>query len=164
MLPETLKQVQAAAALEEWDSASILDGTLHGGEVTLTIASERIQETCRFLKGDCGFLRLSSVTAVDWYPAEPRFEVIYHLHAIESGERLRLKCKLPGEAAELDTITTVWRSANWYEREVFDLFGVRFRGHPDLQRIMMPVDWEGHPLRKDYPVHGHKYDYGSENS
>jgi len=123
------------------------------GQLTAVIAPDRIIEACRFLK-DAGFERLSTVTAVDRYPSHPRFEVIYHLHSISRNQRLRLKCFLDGDSPEIDSATAVWRSANWYEREVFDLFGVRFRNHPDLRRIMMPEDWEGHPLRKDYPVAG----------
>ena len=99
-------------------------------------------------------MRLSSVTAVDRDPSDPRFEVVYHLHSIEHNERIRLKCRLSGENPEIDSVTSVWRSADWYEREVFDLFGIRFAGHPDLRRIMLPDDWEGHPLRKDYPITG----------
>jgi NADH-quinone oxidoreductase subunit C len=109
---------------------------------------------CGFLKYDQGFVRLSSVTGVDRYPAEPRFEVVYHLHSIDRNERLRLKCRLPGAGPVIESVTSVWRSANWYERETFDLFGIRFINHPDLRRIMLPEDWEGHPLRKDYPVTG----------
>ncbi len=97
---------------------------------------------------------MSTLTGVDWYPAEPRFEVVYHLHSLERNERLRVKCRLPGGDAEIDSVTEVWRGANWFERETFDLFGVRFRNHPDLRRIMLPDDWEGHPLRKDYSVTG----------
>jgi NADH-quinone oxidoreductase subunit C len=88
--------------------------------------------------------------------------VTYHLHSIESNERVRLICKLSGDGPEIDSVYGVWRSADWYEREVFDLFGIRFRNHPNLRRIMMPDDWNGHPLRKDYPVHGHKYSYQNE--
>jgi NADH-quinone oxidoreductase subunit C len=91
---------------------------------------------------------------VDRYPAEPRFEVVYHLHSIEQNDRLRLKCRVPGTDPVIESVTSVWRSANWYEREVFDLFGIQFLNHPDLRRIMMPEDWEGHPLRKDYPITG----------
>jgi NADH-quinone oxidoreductase subunit C len=123
------------------------------GELTIQVAAERIVEACSLLK-DSGFERLSDLTAVDRYPAEPRFEVIYHVHSVSRNERLRIKCLLRGDRAEIDSATAVWRSANWYEREIFDLFGVRFRNHPDLTRILMPEDWEGHPLRKDYPVTG----------
>jgi len=124
------------------------------GELTVAIAPERLVETCRFLKHDLKFERLSTVTAVDRYPSEPRFEVVYHLHSIARNERVRLKCSLVGQDPEIDSATAVWRSANWHEREAFDLFGIRFRNHPDLRRILMPEDWEGFPLRKDYPVSG----------
>ena len=124
------------------------------GELTVEIAPERLLETCHFLKQDLQFERLSSVTAVDRYPSEPRFEVVYHLQSIARKERVRLKCRLIGENPEIDSATAVWRSANWYEREVFDMFGIHFRNHPDPRRILMPEDWEGHPLRKDYPIAG----------
>jgi len=138
------------------------------GETTLVADAARIVELCRHLKDNEGFVRLSAVTAVDRYPAEPRFEIIYHLHAIDmtvanlAPRRLRLKCLVSGADPEIDSVTGAWRSANWYEREVFDMFGVRFRNHPNHQRILMPLDWDGYPLRKDYPVHGYKYGYASE--
>ena len=124
------------------------------GEVTVELAPENLIEACLLLKHNLKVERLSTVTAVDRYPSEPRFEVVYHLQSIARKERLRLKCRLSGEQPVIDSATAVWRSANWFEREVFDLFGIRFRNHPDLRRIMMPDDWEGHPLRKDYPVTG----------
>ena len=124
------------------------------GELTVEIAPEKLVEACLFLKTDRQFERLSTVTAVDRYPSQPRFEVVYHLQSIGRNQRLRLKCRLSGERPEIDSATAVWRSANWFEREVFDLFGIRFRNHPDLRRIMMPEDWDGHPLRKDYPTTG----------
>jgi NADH-quinone oxidoreductase subunit C len=123
------------------------------GELTIEVAPERLVEACAFLRSS-GYERLSDVTAVDRYPAEPRFEVIYHLQSVSKNQRLRLKCLLGGDRPEIDSATAVWRAANWYEREVFDLFGIAFRNHPDLTRILMPEDWEGHPLRKDYPVTG----------
>ncbi len=131
-------------------------------EQTLIVDPAGIIDLCGYLKGSERFGRLSSVTAVDWYPADPRFEVVYHLHSLELNLRLRLKCRVGGAIPEIDSITGIWAGANWYEREVFDMFGIRFRNHPDLERILMPVDWEGHPLRKDYPVHGYKYSYPSE--
>ena len=145
-----------AVAVEKFDGDAVVTGKLERDELTLEIAPAKIASVCGFLKYDQQFIRLSSVTAVDRYPAAPRFEVVYHLHSIERNERLRLKCRLEGDEPEIESVTSVWRSANWYEREVFDLFGIRFRNHPDLRRIMMPDGWEGHPLRKDYPVTGHR--------
>ncbi|MCS6954657.1 MAG: NADH-quinone oxidoreductase subunit C [Bryobacteraceae bacterium] len=162
MLPEALVHHETVTALEQALPGALLAGKLDRGEVTLEVTPERIVAVCRFLKGERQFVRLSDVTAVDWYPQEPRFEVVYHLHSLERNERLRLKCRLAGQEPEIDSVTSVWRSANWYEREVYDLFGIRFRNHPELRRIMMPEDWEGHPLRKDYPVHGFKYSYGEQ--
>jgi NADH-quinone oxidoreductase subunit C len=155
MIPESLKQHLTAAAVEAFDPDAIQGGKLDFGEVTLEIAAPKITSICGFLKYDQNFVRLSSLTAVDRYPAEPRFEVVYHLHAVDRKERIRLKCRLRGEDPVIESVTAVWRGANWYEREVFDLFGIRFLNHPDLRRIMMPADWEGHPLRKDYPVEGY---------
>ncbi len=150
MLPDPLQEFPSPAA--------VLGSKLDRGELTLEIAPASIVEVCRYLKQQQGFLRLSTVTAVDRLPAEPRFEIVYHLHCLERNERLRLKCRL-GEPFEIESVAGVWRGADWYEREVYDMFGVAFRNHPDPRRILMPEDWEGHPLRKDYPVHGHRYDY-----
>ena len=154
MLPEQLKEDAVAQAVEAFDSRAITGGKLDRGEVTLEIATANIASVCGFLKHDQGFVRLSSLTAVDRYPAEPRFEVVYHLHSFQPRRRIRLKCRVRGDNPEIESVTGVWRGANWYEREVFDLFGVRFLNHPDLRRIMLPETWEGHPLRKDYPVTG----------
>jgi len=120
---------------------------------TLVVAREQIVEACRTLR-DVPALRFDclDLTAVDWWPGEPRFQVVYHLASLEHAQRLRLKVFLPGEDAHVATVSTLWPGANWLEREVFDLFGVVFDNHPDLRRVLMPEDWEGHPLRKDYPV------------
>lgn len=162
MLPETLRDLPAIAALAIDDSA-ILDGKFHLGELSLVIDPTRILEVCQYLKSERGFNRLSGLTGVDWYPMEPRFEVVYLLHSLQTNERLRLKCKLSGEDPIIDSVYSVWRAADWYERETFDLFGVTFRNHPNLTRIMMPDTWKGHPLRKDFPVHGHRYSYKDES-
>ena len=132
------------------------------GETTLVADPGQVVNLCRYLKDSEKFVRLSTITAVDRYPAEPRFEVVYHLHSIDKSQYLRVKCRLSGANPEIDSTTSVWRSANWYERETFDMFGIHFRNHPNLIRILMPLDWEGYPLRKDYPVHGYKYGYGKE--
>jgi NADH-quinone oxidoreductase subunit C len=149
-----LREHAIAAAVEGFDSEAVLGGKFDRGELTLEIAPVKIASVCGFLKFDQRFVRLSTVTAVDRYPAEPRFEVVYHLHSIERNDRVRLKARIAGAEPVIESVTSVWRGANWYEREVFDLFGIRFANHPDLRRIMMPDDWEGHPLRKDYPITG----------
>ncbi len=121
---------------------------------TLALPREQIVAACATLR-DLPALRfalLADLTAVDWWPGEPRFQVVYLLASIEHAQRLRLKVALPGEDAHLPTVTSLWPGANWLEREVFDLFGIIFDGHPDLRRVLMPEDWDGYPLRKDYPV------------
>jgi NADH-quinone oxidoreductase subunit C len=121
---------------------------------TLVVPSARIVEICTVLRDDASlrFLLLADLTAVDWWPGEPRFEVVYHLASFDPPRRLRLKARLGGEDPRVETVSTVWPAANWLEREVYDLFGIVFEGHPDLRRLLMPDDWVGHPLRKDYPV------------
>jgi len=145
-----------SVALLEFDPAALEGGKFDRGELTLVIRPDRIVAVCEFLKAERGYRYLSDVTAVDWYPSEPRFEVVYHLYCHERRERLRLKCRLSGGQPAIASVTPVWSAANWYEREVFDLFGIRFEGHPHLRRILMPEDWQGHPLRKDYPVTGYR--------
>jgi NADH-quinone oxidoreductase subunit C len=162
MLPDQLKDHPVAAALEARFPDAIAGGHAEHQEPTLFIAPARIVDTCRFLKNDQGFVRLSGITAVDWHPNDPRFEVVYLLHSLTNHTRLRLKCWVSEASPEIDSVTSVWRSADWYEREVFDMFGVGFRNHPDLRRILMPSDWQGNPLRKDYPIHGYKYSYKNE--
>lgn len=124
-------------------------------ELTVTVPREAIVEAATAVQqADYNFLE--DVTAVDWYPSEPRFQITYHILSHTMKERVRLVVRLSGDDAAIDTITGVWPSANFYEREIFDLFGVHIGGHPNLRRIMMPEDWEGHPLRKDYPVEGYR--------
>jgi NADH-quinone oxidoreductase subunit C len=159
MLPDNIKDLDLAAAIDAYDAAAISGGYSERGEHTIEIAPDKIAGVCQFLRDQQAFARLSSVTATDWLPAEPRFQVVYHLHSLEPYRRLRLKCLLSETDPEIDSVTGVWPGANWYEREVFDLFGIRFRNHPNLERLLMPSEWEGHPLRKDYPIHGFKYSY-----
>ena len=124
-------------------------------ELTITVARESVIPAGEALKA-AAFNFLEDVTAVDWYPSEPRFQITYHILSHSLKQRVRMVARLDSQDAALDSITPVWPSANFYEREVFDLFGVRFGGHPNLRRIMMPEDWQGHPLRKDYPVEGYR--------
>jgi NADH-quinone oxidoreductase subunit C len=121
---------------------------------TLVVAGERLLEVARLLR-DHPSLRydvLVEVTAADYWPAEPRFEVVYHLVATAVPARLRLKVRVGGVDPRVISVHTVWASADWLEREVWDLFGIVFEQHGDLRRLLMPEDWTGHPLRKDYPV------------
>lgn len=128
------------------------------GELTIEVPREHIVAAADFLAADPAlrFTFLSDITGVDRFPLEPRFEANYHLLSIERRERLRLKVRVGTSSPVIQTVTTVWPTANWHERELFDLFGVRFEGHPDLRRILLPETWEGHPLRKDYPVEGYR--------
>ncbi|MES1260566.1 MAG: NADH-quinone oxidoreductase subunit C [Acidobacteriota bacterium] len=153
MIPEALLQDPTVAALADLAVAAKFEF----GELTIEIDRAKILEALRRAKQDLKFERLTSVTGVDRYPAEPRFEVVYHLQAIAKKERLRLKARVFGDNPEIDSATGVYRGADWYERETFDLFGVCFLNHPNLIRIMMPEDWDGYPLRKDYPVTGTRY-------
>jgi NADH-quinone oxidoreductase subunit C len=123
------------------------------GEDTLVVAPEKILEICRFLKEDpeMGFDLLVDVTGIHFLEREYSYEVVYHLLSLARRRRLRLRVRL-GEAGEIDSVTSVWRGADWHEREAFDLVGIRFKGHPDLRRILMPEDFEGHPLRKDFAL------------
>ena len=152
MLPESLHADPIAAAFENLATS----GKFEVGEVTVEVAPGDILEALRRAK-DLKFEQLTTVTAVDRYPSEPRFEIVYHLHSFSKKLRLRLKARVSGEKPEIESSCAVYRSSNWYEREVFDFFGVTFLNHPDLRRIMMPDDWEGYPLRKDFPVTGTRY-------
>ena len=161
MLPELISDNEIALALDHKLPDAIVGAHKAIDGPVIEIAVPAIVAVCGYLKEAAGFDRLSGLTAVDWWPRTPRFEVIYLLHSVGHNQRVRLTVRLEEEQT-IDSVVSVWRGANWYEREVFDLFGISFRNHPSLERIMMPADWDGHPLRKDYPVHGHKYSYQDE--
>jgi NADH-quinone oxidoreductase subunit C len=127
------------------------------GEVTVFVPKEAIVDVCRFLRDEHGFDMLPDLCGVDRGPEEdPRFDVNYHLFSTQHYKRLRLKVQLPEDAASVQSVTEIWKTANWHERETYDLFGVRFDGHPDLRRILLPSDFDGHALRKDYPLRGYE--------
>ena len=159
MLPEQLQENELAAALAAHYPAAITGAEFAHGELTLRIEPDDILAVLEFFKRQQQFERLSTVTAVDRYPLEPRFEIVYHLQSVARNLRVRLKASVAGE---ISSATAVYAAANWYEREVFDLFGVVFSGHPNPKRIMMPDDWDGYPLRRDFPTHGFKYTYGEQ--
>ena len=146
---EKLPEHPAVKALGEL----IADAKFDRGELTLTVAKENIVAALKAAQA-AGYNAFQDMTAVDWYPSTPRFQLSYHIQSHSFKEVLRV-CALVEEAdPAVASITHVWPGANYYEREVFDLFGIRFEGHPNLRRIMMPDEWVGHPLRKDYPVEG----------
>ncbi len=123
------------------------------GDSTAIVDAARIVEVMRFLRDtpDIEFDMLTDVTAVDYLGEQPRFEMVYHLYSVGKNRRLRVKARVEEEAAEIDTLCELWSSANWMEREVWDMYGIRFKGHPDLRRLLLYEEFEGHPLRKDYP-------------
>lgn len=133
---------------------AILDVKEFRGETTVTLKKEDIVAACAFLKKDLGYNFLTDVCGVDYLGQTPRFMVVYHLYNITTKERLRLKVPVAESDPRVDTVCGVWSTANWLERECWDLVGISFNNHPDLRRILMPADWQGHPLRKDYPLQG----------
>ena len=152
---EGMGQNVAIQALRVAHPDAIVNAKFDRGDLTLVIAQDQIRAACRTLQ-QAGYNFLEDVTCVDWYPSEPRFQVTYHILSHKMKERVRLHVMVESIDPSVDSITPVWPSANFYEREVWDLFGVRFHGHPSLRRIMLPEEWEGHPLRKDYPVEGYR--------
>ena len=160
MLPDVVAENETARVIAQQSPEAIVDAQIAADGPVLFIHPAYIVAVCTALKHAC-FEQVSGITGVDWWPKDPRFEVIYLLHSLRHNKRVRLSVRLR-EGEEIKSVCSVWRGANWYEREVFDLFGITFRNHPNLERIMMPADWEGHPLRKDYPVHGHRYSYQEE--
>jgi NADH-quinone oxidoreductase subunit C len=155
---EQLKSHPAIAKLMAWNPSAVEGAKFDRNEISIYVERSLIRDACVLLRdeADCPFNFLADVTCVDWFPSEPRFEVVYHLLSIPKKERVRLKVRLDGGSPALDSVTQVWPGANYFEREVYDLFGVRFAGHPYLRRLLMPEDWEGYPLRKDYPVEGYR--------
>jgi NADH-quinone oxidoreductase subunit C len=123
------------------------------GDATALVDAAKIADVMRFLRDDpdTAFDMLTDLTAVDYLGEALRFEVVYHLYSVSKNQRLRVKARIAESACEIDSLTGLWPSANWMEREVWDLYGIRFRGHPDLRRILLYDEFEGHPLRKDYP-------------
>src|SRR5881296_4745975 len=151
---EQLKSHPAIAKLLAWNPVAVEEARFDRDEISIYINRDFIRQACVLLRDnpECPFNFLSDVSCVDWLPQEPRFEVVYHLLSISNKERVRLKVRLDGGSPAVDSVTSIWPAANYFEREVYDLFGVRFTGHPYLRRLLMPEDWEGYPLRKDYPV------------
>jgi len=153
--------LQIAKMVEEKFSGQVLDTTTYAGQVAIMVKKDMIRDICLYLKDEPSLKmdHLADLTAVDYstYPGNTglRFEVVYNLISIEYHHRIRLKVRVPEEDPRIDTVSSIWQTANWHERETFDLMGIKFDGHPDLRRILLPEDWEGHPLRKEYPLKGY---------
>ena len=135
-------------------SGSVLDVVEYRGETTITVKKEDIVAICTFMKKDLGYNFLTDLCGVDYLGRAPRFMVVYNIYNVTTKDRLRIKVPVEESDAKVDTVSGVWGTANWHERECWDLMGISFNNHPDLRRILMPADWEGHPLRKDYPLQG----------
>lgn len=143
--------------LKEKDASWVVDVVDAHGEVTITVPRGSIVDACRFLKENHDFDMLADLCGADRGPEEdPRFEVNYHLFSTTHYQRLRLKVLLAEDDAHVHTVTHLWKTADWHERETYDLVGVVFDGHPDLRRILLPSDFDGHALRKDYPLRGYE--------
>ncbi|MEJ2695248.1 MAG: NADH-quinone oxidoreductase subunit C [Candidatus Sulfobium sp.] len=152
-----MEPLEIAENIREKFPEEVLDVREFRGQVSVTLRKDRILDVCRHLHDSpdlfCDYL--VDVCGVDYLGRkEKRFEVVYHLYSIRHRHSVRLKAEVPEQDAEIDSVTSIWAGANWHEREAFDLYGITFKGHPDHRRILLPEDWEGHPLRKDYPVKG----------
>lgn len=139
-----------AEALQAHFGDSVRDAVFFRGEGTLVVDRDAIVPVCRYCRDELGFNFLSDLTCTDWLDRDPRFDVVYHLTSLNDWTRFRLKVQVNLDET-VPTVIPVWSAANWPEREVWDLFGVTFGGHPDLRRLLLPEGWVGHPLRKDYP-------------
>jgi len=147
-----------AASLSAWDAGVVAGAETFREELTVTVPRSELLRVAGFLchEPELQFTFLSDLTATDHTPIEPRFAVVYHLLSIPHRRTMRLRTWTEGANPLVPSVTSVWPTANWHEREVFDLFGIRFEGHPDLRRLLLPLDWEGHPLRRDYPTGGYR--------
>ncbi len=155
---DLLKERPAVACLLAGMPGALQAAKFDRDELTLWIDSLQLLAALNLLRtsSQTSFAVLADLTAVDWFPSEPRFELVYSLLSYERRERIRVKVKVNGADPYIESVTSLWAGASPFEREVFDLFGIRFQGHPDLRRILLPDDWEGYPLRKDYPVEGYR--------
>jgi NADH-quinone oxidoreductase subunit C len=145
---------KAVAKLQRELGDNVLSTEEFRGQTSVTLDPGAIVNACQMLRDDpdLDFDFLAALTAVDYWPSEPRFKIVYQLYSLANKEFIGLRAQLSNESPEIPTIESVYPNANWHEREVFDMFGVTFKDHSDQRRIIMPYDWEGHPLRKDYPL------------
>lgn len=154
-----MEPLEIVTRLKERFPGQVLSTETHRGQVGVIIRKDRINEICRWLHDDpeLQFNHLSDLCGVDYLGRrDVRFEVVYNLYSIPLRHRIRIRAQVPEEDCRLETVTSIWMGADWHERECFDMFGIKFTGHPNMKRILLPEGWEGHPLRKDYPLDGGK--------
>jgi NADH-quinone oxidoreductase subunit C len=145
-----------AEQLRAWNAKSVSEVIEFRGETTLVVPRELLRATAEYCRSNLQFNFLSDATSLDRFPTEPRFELNYHLVSIPKKSKIRLRTRVSGADPVVDSLVPVWPGAGWLEREIFDLMGIRFNGHPDLRRILLPADWEGYPLRRDFPTEGYR--------
>jgi NADH-quinone oxidoreductase subunit C len=143
-----------AEQLRGWNAGAVAEVIEFRGETTIVVPRELLRASAQFCCNTLQFNFLSDATSVDRFPVEPRFELNYHLVSIPKKAKIRLRTRVSGADPVVDSLVPVWPGAGWLEREIFDLMGIRFNNHPDLRRILLPDDWEGYPLRRDYPTEG----------
>ena len=152
-----LEPTDIAEKIKEKFPEEVVEVTDFRAQVSVIVKKDRIIDICRYLHDDprLNFDHLHDLCGVDYHgKKEPRFEVVYNLYSIKYRHKIRVRAQVPENDPNIRTVTSIWAGANWHERECFDMFGIIFKGHPDLRRILLPEDWEGHPLRKDYPLKG----------
>ncbi len=152
-----MEALQISEKIKERLPEEVLDVREFRGQVSITLKKERILDIFRYLHDDPDIFLdyLVDVCGADYLgKKEKRFEVVYHLYPIKHRHAVRIKAEVDGNESSIDSVMPIWAGANWHEREAYDMYGIIFKGHPDLRRILLPEDWEGYPLRKDYPVKG----------
>jgi NADH-quinone oxidoreductase subunit C len=151
-----MEPMEIARALESEFGPDVVEVSSFRDQVTVTVNREKIGAICRWLHDEPTIEMnfLSDLCAVDYPKSELRFEVVYNLYSLGHRHRIRIKTRLPEDDLVVDSVVSVWRGADWFEREAFDLFGIEFKDHPDLRRLLLPDNWRGYPLRKDYPLKG----------
>lgn len=160
--PNQMNAKEITEKIKDRFSDEVIDITEFRDQFTVSLKPDRIVEICRYLHDDPDIYMdyLADLCGVDYPEREDRFEVVYNLFSIKHGHRVRIKALLRGDKPSVDSVMPVWKGADWHEREASDMYGINFKGHPDLRRILMPEDWEGYPLRKDYPLKGPEdYEY-----
>ena len=147
---------KAVELLQEKFPEEVVEASEFRGDTTVVVKPGRIIDICKTLRDDSSvsFKYLSVIAAIDYHPQSPRFAVVYNLYSHRYHDRITLKAFLDDTAPVIDSVTSVWSTADWHEREAYDLMGIKFKGHPNLKRILLPQDWKGFPLRKEYPQRG----------